>query len=75
MKVSKGTLIRTLVLTLALINQVAVSQGHTTLQVDDATLTDFINNGFTVGAAIWTFWKNNSFTQKALAADEYKKTL
>ena len=30
---------------------------------------------FTVAAAVWAWWKNNSFTENAIAADEYKDML
>jgi hypothetical protein len=28
-----------------------------------------------IGVALWNWWKNNSFTKKAIAADKYKETL
>ena len=75
MKVQKGTIIRTIILVIALVNQIAIAAGHTTLQLDDATVTTLVNTSFTVVTAVWAFWKNNSFTKRALKADAYKKTL
>lgn len=28
-----------------------------------------------IAAAVWAWWKNNSFTENAIAADEYKDML
>ena len=28
-----------------------------------------------IGVALWNWWKNNSFTKKAIAADKYMETL
>ena len=75
MKVSNGTLIRTVLLFLALMNQIAAASGKPVIQVEDAVVTDFINSGITIITALVAWWKNNSFTPKAIAADEYKKTL
>ena len=41
-----------------------------TLPIDNAQLEQMISTGFTVGAALAAWWKNNSFTQAALAGDE-----
>ena len=38
--------------------------------IDNAQLEQMISAGFTVGAALAAWWKNNSVTQAALAGDE-----
>ena len=68
--VSAGTLTRTAVLGLALTNQLLSAAGKPLLPIDNAQLEQLISTGFTVGAALATWWKNNSFTQAALAGDE-----
>ena len=68
--VSAGTLTRTAVLGLALTNQLLSAAGKPLLPIDNAQLEQMISTGFTVGAALAAWWKNNSFTQAALAGDE-----
>lgn len=70
-----GTIIRTVLLMTALVNQVLTVTGHSPLPVSDEQITELISTGFTVVTALTAWWKNNSFTEKAVKADEYKKTL
>ena len=69
-KISAGTLTRTAALGLALTNQLLSAAGKPLLPIDNAQLEQMISTGFTVGAALAAWWKNNSFTQAALAGDE-----
>ena len=75
LKVSAGTIVRTNVLPLALLNQVLVSTGHAVLNVDEGTITQLVNAAITIIAAVWAWWKNNSFTQPALYGDETMNAL
>lgn len=70
-----ATLTRTAVLILALANQILSATGHSPIPVDDAQLEQLISTGMTVGAAIWAWWENNSFTKEAIAADNYLESL
>ena len=74
-KIKVATLTRTAVLILALMNQILSATGHSPIPVDDAQLEQLISTGMTVGAAIWAWWKNNSFTKEAIAADNYLESL
>lgn len=69
------TIVRTVVLILALVNNCLVMAGHSPLPIDDEQITELLSMVFTIGAALWAWWKNNSFTQAAIAADKYKDTL
>ena len=69
-QVNKETIIRTVILTLALINQVLAACGKSPIPVDEESITELISTGITVIAAVWAWWKNNSFTQAAIKADE-----
>ncbi len=75
MKIQKGTVIRTVLLLLALINQVLTVCGLSPLPFEDELVSELISLLFTAAAAIVAWWKNNSFTQAALAADEYMNEL
>lgn len=67
---SKATIIRTAVLVLAIINNALAIAGKSPLPIDSETLTEVISFIFTTAASLVTWWYNNSFTQKAIRADE-----
>ena len=68
--VSAGTITRTAVLALALINQLLSALGKPVLPIESGTLEQLISTGFTTVSALVNWWFNNSFTQAALAGDE-----
>nr|DAF01815.1 MAG TPA: holin [Caudoviricetes sp.] len=75
MKIKTETIIRTIVLTLALANQILTSTGHTVIPVSDDQIAELITLVATIGASLWSWWKNNSFTAEAIKADKYLKDL
>lgn len=70
LKISSGTIARTIVLALALVNQILSVSGHSIIPIEDADIEMLVSTLFTVGSAVVAWWKNNSFTQKAIAADK-----
>lgn len=70
MKISAGTIARTIILALALINQILSASGHAVIPIDDSTIESLVTTGFTVVTAIVAWWKNNSFTKAAIKADK-----
>ena len=75
MKVKTETIIRTAVLVLALVNQVLTMCGKSPLPIKDEDLTQILSLCFTIGASVWSWWKNNSVTANAIKADEYLREL
>lgn len=73
MKISKGTITRTILLVLALVNQGLTISGHSPIPVDNDMVTQFISLGFTGVTSLIAWWKNNSFTSKAIEADKILK--
>ena len=71
--VSNQTWVRTIVLVLALVNQALVMFGVTDNEVELETWTRYATYIFTVISALWSWWKNNSFTEKAQEADTLLK--
>ena len=69
-KISAATLARTAVLLLALTNQVLRALGTPLLPIERTTVEQLVTAGITTVAALIAWWKNTSFTQAALAADE-----
>lgn len=75
MKISAGTIARTIVLALALINQLLTVFGYNVIDISTETINTLITTIFTVITAIISFWKNNSFTKEAIEADKVMKEL
>ena len=75
MKISKGTIIRTACLILAILNNALALWGKSPLPLDNAMLEQIISFAFTVGASLVAWWKNNSFTPAAIKSDDYMKML
>ena len=69
MKIKLETIIRTVVLIVALINQVLTMLGKSIIPVSDEQIAEVITLIFTVAASLWAWWKNNSFTKEAIEAD------
>lgn len=63
------TLIRTFVLTIALLNQLLTAFGINPLPFDDEQIATIV----TVFVSLWAWWKNNSFTSAAIKADQVRK--
>lgn len=72
MKISSGTIARTVVLILALVNQVLSVLGYKIIPIEDGQINDFVTIAFTIGSALAAWWKNNSFTGAAIEGDKYK---
>ena len=70
LNVTAGTIARTIILALALVNQILTAMGHGIINISDDDVNTLISTIFTVVSAVAAWWKNNSFTQSALKADE-----
>ena len=75
MNISKSTLARTIILALALLNQCLSISGHSIIPIADEDIEQFVSLAFTIVSALIAWWKNNSFTQNAIKADEMLKEL
>lgn len=73
--VSPGTIARTICLVLALVNQVLAMLGMVPVDIAEDTVYQGVSIVFTVVTALVAWWKNNSFSKKAIAADQVKDQL
>lgn len=73
MKVSKETIVRTVVLFVALLNTVLNACGKNPLPFSDDEVYTGVSAVVATVAAVWAWWKNNSFTAAAVKADEVLK--
>lgn len=71
MKVKTDTIVRAIVLFITLLNQVLTMLGKNPLPFAEDELYSTITAIATIAAALWAWWKNNSFTPAAIKADEY----
>ena len=71
MERKKQTVIRTIILALALANQVLSALGRPVIPVEDGQVETLFTLAFTVASTLWAWWKNNSVTPEAQEADRY----
>lgn len=72
-KPTGATIARTIILLVALINQVLSASGHAVLPIPDEDIETLVSTGFALVMAVINWWKNNSFTTAALAGDRAMK--
>lgn len=68
-KITAGTIARTIVLLLALVNQCLSMAGIQVIPIADEDINTLVTTLWTVVAAVVAWWKNNSFTRAALDGD------
>ena len=71
--VSSGTIARTIVLILALINQVFAIMGKGTINIAEEDVYQLCSIVATIVTAAIAWWKNNSFSAAAIAGDDTKQ--
>ena len=71
MKITAETIARTIVLVIALLNQIFAIFGREQIPIAEDNIYQLVSILFTIGAAVWSWWKNNSVTKNAVKADEY----
>jgi len=74
-KISTGTIVRTVCLVLALVNQVLSATGHSVIPIENEQVETVITTLITVVTSLIAWWKNNSFTLQAREADIVMKNL
>lgn len=75
MKIKTSTIVRTVILALALINQALSIAGKAVLPISDEQAEQFVTLLITIVSAVWAWWKNNSYTQAAIEGDIVKDRL
>lgn len=68
--VSAATIVRTVCLMLALVNQILSATGHAVIPIENAEVEQLVTSMITVATALVSWWKNNSFTTVAIEADK-----
>lgn len=71
--IQRMTIIRTLLLLIAWLNQFLSMKGYSPLPFNDLELEAGVSMLVTFIVSIWTWWKNNDITKKARARTDYLK--
>ncbi len=74
-KISSGTIARTIILILALFNQVLAMFGKSPLDIAGEDISNVVSLIFTIAASAAAWWKNNSFTAAAIEGDKMMKRI
>ena len=74
-KTDIGTITRTVLIIIALINQGLVIAGKNPLPFEDEQIAQVISFGFTSVTALVAWWKNNNFSREAKEAQHYLDAL
>lgn len=75
MKISKGTIIRTIALAVVLLNLLLKALGKPLIDFDEGSALVWLEYIIEVAVILVTFWKNNSFSEYAIKADEFLQQL
>lgn len=75
MKISKSTIIRTILVAIVIINFILEKLGVDLIPADESVITMFVETFIEIAVIVVGFWKNNSYSQAAIRADEILKEL
>ena len=75
MKISKWTIVRTIMTVLVVLNLVLKAFGIQVINVEENTVFSLVEALVSVGTIVSSWWYNNSFTENAKRADEFFKSL
>ena len=75
MKISKGTIVRTIMIVLVIVNMILKRLGFDVLNIEEGTVSAFVETVLEIAVIAVSFWKNNSFSENALKADKYLSEL
>lgn len=75
MKITKSTIVRTILVALVIINFILEKCGVDVIPTDEHIILMFVETVIEIAILVVGFWKNNSYTDKAIKADEFLKEL
>ena len=75
MKITKSTIVRTILVLLVIVNFVLERCGVDIIPTDENQILMIVETLIEIAIIAVGFWKNNSFSEKAIKADEFLKKL
>lgn len=75
MKITTGTIVRTIMIVIVVINFILKAIGKPVIDIEEGTVAAYVEVFIEVAMVLVGFWKNNSFSEAAIKADEFLKSL
>jgi SPP1 family holin len=75
MKISKGTIVRTIMVALVIINIILERNGIDVINIGEHEIAMAVETAIEIGVIVAGWWYNNSFTPKARKAQKYLQDL
>lgn len=75
MKITKSTIVRTILTLLVIVNFVLERCGIDIIPSDESVILMIVETVIEIAIIVVSFWKNNSFTPAAIKADKFLKEL
>lgn len=75
MKVTKATIVRTILMIMVIVNFVLERMGIDIIPVSEGGILMFVETAIEIAIIAVGFWKNNSYTKNAIKADKFLKEL
>lgn len=75
MTITKGTIVRTILILIVIVNLILQSCGVHPLNISATAVGNFVETVVQIGAIAAAWWYNNSFSKNARKADEFLKGL
>lgn len=75
MKITKGTIVRTIMIAVVVINLVLKQFNIDVIKVDEGTVTSAVETIVQIAIIAIGFWENNSFSENAKKADVFLQEL
>lgn len=75
MKITKSTIVRTILLLLVFLNFILERCGVDIIPTDENVILMFVETVIEIAIIAVGFWKNNSYTPAAIKADKFLKEL
>lgn len=75
MNITKGTIVRTIMVAIVVINLILKAFGIEVINADEFFIAGIVETLVEIGAIAAAWWYNNSYTEKARKADEFMRQL
>ena len=75
MKITKSTIVRTILILIVIVNFILERCGVDIIPTDESAILMFVETAIEIAIIAVGFWKNNSFSEKAIKADKFLQQL
>ena len=70
-KITKGTIVRTIMIGIVIINMILKKFGIDIINTDESTVAGLVEAAIEIGSIAAAWWYNNSFSEAAKKADRF----